>query len=94
MFEGPVDTSSINCYLSSYHKLTKTVKHTPKDKLELPALNDHLFIKANLNTKPLKKHVDEREDQLAMPIFTFSVWHKLKVELKSFLKKMVNIRLK
>jgi hypothetical protein len=33
MFEGPLDTSSINCYLSSYHKLTKTVKHSLNDKL-------------------------------------------------------------
>lgn len=29
-----------------------------------------------------------------MPIFTFNVWSKLKIELKAFLKKMFHIRLK
>lgn len=57
MFEDSYDISSINSYLSSYHRLARAHKHSIKDKLELPSLNSHLFIKANLNITQLKVHV-------------------------------------
>lgn len=57
MFEDNYDIRSINSYLSSYHRLAKTHKLSLKDKLELPPLHSHLFIKANLNVSQLKVHV-------------------------------------
>lgn len=54
------DVSSINSFVSSYHKLTKTNKHSITSKLELPPFHGHLFIKANLNTTPLRLHILER----------------------------------
>ncbi len=94
MIEDAHDTSSINAYLSSYHKLTKADKFSFKDKVELPAVNGHIFIKADLNLKGLKEHIAERENKLSMPIFTFYVWNKLKAEVKIVLKKMFHQRLR
>ena len=54
------NTSSINSFVSSYHKLTKTQKHSITDKLVLPPFHGHLFIKANLNTNALKNHILSR----------------------------------
>ena len=91
-----IDTSSINCFVSSYHKLTKTCKYSIADKLELPPFHGHLFIKGNINTQALRNHIvsREKEKDLEMPIFTFPIWHKLKVELKVLLKKMFLPKLK
>jgi hypothetical protein len=58
------DTSSINSFVSSYHKLTKTSKHSLKDKLELPPFHGHLFVKGNLNTAPLKAYLLEQDHKL------------------------------
>lgn len=88
------DITSINSYLSSYHKLTKTNKYSLKDKLELPPLNSHLFIKANLHTNFLRTHILETSHEMTLPIFTFSVWSKLKQELRNFLKKIMLQKLK
>ena len=53
-------TTSINSYVSSYHKLTRSDKYSITDKLELPPFHGHLFIKANLNTSALRNHILER----------------------------------
>ena len=71
------DLTSLNSYLSSYHSLTKTQKLTLKDKLELPPLHGHLFLKANLHTHFLRQHVLESTAP-PHPIFAFSGWSKLK----------------
>ena len=86
--------SSINSYTTSYHKLTKSTKYTLQDKPQIPSINSHLFIKANINVNYLKMYMNSKDNQIEMPIFMLPMWSKFKNEIKMLLRKIFVGRLK
>ena len=53
MIEINIDSSSINAFASSYHKLCKINKINIIEKINLPSLNSYAIINAKLNIKSL-----------------------------------------